>query len=342
MRRPTQQGAAHVGPIPLAFMVPRIIEGQCFICQAENPQHETTLTTRVSFYVIAKIFVDPETRICPGHIYSSTLLAKDEYALLALETTEQIIRLTPDEIQAWFEEARQITLHFKNQELKVDDYMNSLPDEDFVIMFGITKENFGDLMAQISEYRSAKGMKCSNRSLMLFLLKLRQGHTLSYLKALFGYKTKGAVSHHIKNVRQALMQNFVPRHLGGTHITREEAMRHTTPLARSLYLPEGNEENIVVIIDGTYLYTPKSFNFTELKRTFSTHKGRHLIKMTMCVLADGYIIACPGPFYADSKNNDAATLTCDLREEISGLRTLLREGDVIIIDRGLSNNNNNN
>ena len=56
--------------------------------------------------------------------------------------------------------------------------------------------------------------------------------------------------------------------------------------------------------------------------------------MTMCVLPDGYIIACPGLFYSDARNNDAATLTCDLTEGISGLGEILREGDVVIVDRG--------
>lgn len=56
--------------------------------------------------------------------------------------------------------------------------------------------------------------------------------------------------------------------------------------------------------------------------------------MNMCILPDGYIFAAPGTFYSDGKNNDAATLTHDLQQDISGIKEFLQEGDVIVVDRG--------
>ena len=56
--------------------------------------------------------------------------------------------------------------------------------------------------------------------------------------------------------------------------------------------------------------------------------------MTMCVFPDGYILDAQGPYYSDSKNNDASTFKHDLDKNISGLVEFLQPGDVVIMDRG--------
>lgn len=52
----------------------------------------------------------------------------------------------------------------------------------------------------------------------------------------------------------------------------------------------GADRNPIIILDGTYLYVQKSYNYLYQKDTYSLHKYRNLIKLFMMVCSDGYII----------------------------------------------------
>ncbi|CAG7661492.1 unnamed protein product [Allacma fusca] len=115
---------------------------------------------------------------------------------------------------------------------------------------------------------------------------------------------------------------------------RPDCLSHVNELSKRLHLTEDNQVNAVLIVDGTYIYIPKSGNFTVLKRSYSTHKGRHLLKMNMFVFPDGRIFDVQGPYLSDGKNNDAATLKHDLKRDITGIKNWLVPGDVMVVDRG--------
>lgn len=48
------------------------------------------------------------------------------------------------------------------------------------------------------------------------------------------------------------------------------------------------------------------------------HKGRHLIKPALVVAPDGYILDIHGPYFSDSRNNDASMLQNEM--DTAGLR----------------------
>ena len=62
--------------------------------------------------------------------------------------------------------------------------------------------------------------------------------------------------------------------------------------------------NIRGVIDGTYFYVEKSSIFDVQRKTYSTHKGRNLIKEMAIVLPDRKIFDMIGPFYSDGDHND--------------------------------------
>jgi len=333
-QNPTQLGAIDIPPIPLTFQVPEKENGSCFICGNNNPTFEAPFTTRVSAYILAELYIEKEEKICLAHVDNTTHMLVPSPELFQLETTEQIIMMSHEEVQDWMREQRQQANQYRNQERTMEEIMTGLEDDSFKDTFGIKKDQLEHLYNYVNGFKTAAGLKCTRKSLMLLLLKLRQASSLSFLKALFGYSSLGAVSAQIRAAREAVMSRFVGNYLGPAHLTRENALMHMTNLARVLHLQEGNDANLVLTVDGTYIYLPKSFNFTDLKRTFSMHKSRHLVKMTMCVLPDGYILDAQGPYYADSRNNDAATLKDNLSRNPHGLKAFLQPGDVIIVDRG--------
>lgn len=126
------------------------------------------------------------------------------------------------------------------------------------------------------------------------------------------------------------MTSFVPKHLGFNHISRQSVISdRTRPLAQFLFGDQGDPRAILVI-DGTYIYIQKSDNFHFQRRTYSMHKGRPLVKPMVICTTSGYL----GPYYADSKNNDAAILNHAIAKNVDTIRQWVKEEDVMVVDRG--------
>ena len=333
-RRLANQRQEEDGIVSLLFRVPKIEEGRCFICGRGNPMREVDLSVQVSIFVVADLFVDIGTKICRGHVNILTKRIMNAEELRDIQGEEQIIRMGSVTVSQWIQKIREEAKAAMEEPIDITKYLRGTPDDDFLALTGITKLQFDDCLSKIQDYRTLKGSKCCEKNLMLLLLKLRHAHSLSYLKALFGYRSKGAVSSAMKTARMALLNNFYPRFIGCRNLTREQMLAHVTPLARTLHLPPGNEHNLVVTIDATYFYLPKSFYYPEMRKTYCLYKHRNLVNMTMVVMPDGYILDLLGPYYSDPGNTDAQTLKHDLEENISGLRDFLQPGDVIVYDRG--------
>lgn len=59
------------------------------------------------------------------------------------------------------------------------------------------------------------------------------------------------------SAKNALMEDFVPKHLGFSHISREDVINHhTRPLAKEL-LCSMSDNPVILVLDGTYIYTSK-------------------------------------------------------------------------------------
>lgn len=111
-------------------------------------------------------------------------------------------------------------------------------------------------------------------------------------------------------VREILVQDYVPRHLGINHISREQLLGHNLVIPNGLY---GNNNNIIVTCDGTYIYTNKSSNYMFQKDRYSLHKYRNLLKVFLIVTCDGYIVNCFGPYKATT--SDAEIMSSLFRNE---------------------------
>ncbi|XP_045216033.2 uncharacterized protein LOC123566193 [Mercenaria mercenaria] len=129
------------------------------------------------------------------------------------------------------------------------------------------------------------------------------------------------------------MRGFVPLYLGIESLTREDIINnHTRPLAKSLF--NANNGQLILVLDGTYVYIQKSNNFSFQRRTYSMHKGRPLVKPMVIVTTTGYFVTIMGPYFADSKNNDASILNHMLKTNTEEIRNFVQEDDVFVVDRG--------
>lgn len=89
------------------------------------------------------------------------------------------------------------------------------------------------------------------------------------------------------------MTDFVPRILGFQPITREDVIQRHTP-----HLPK-TEDPAILVLGGKYVYIQNSSNFSFVRRSYSLHKHRPLLKPMMVVTTTGYIVSILGPYLSD-------------------------------------------
>lgn len=302
----------------------------CMICnQANNNLNRVSIDARVQVFVDTNIYIPEAARICQHHLNDAGMLPNILYnGLLSLNRP---IVLSGVEVRRFLYTLRDLTIHYRNTSIDSEN----LSDDDFTYLTTLSKEQFDDLFTYCNPVFNDHMRNVTKQNLFIFLCKLRHGFTDEFLKILFNYPTRQSVSMIISIVRQSIMARFVPLNLGLGAITRQEFInRHVTPFSNALYNGNPEERKAIVIVDGTYAYIEKSMNFRTLRQSYSTHKGRHLVKPVLMVAPDGYIIDIHGPYFADARNNDASILMNEFQNDLNAINEWFQDGDIFIVDRG--------
>ncbi|CAC5373715.1 unnamed protein product [Mytilus coruscus] len=209
-----------------------------------------------------------------------------------------------------------------SRRLNFDD--SNLSEPDYITMTGLSKINFSEVCSTMSKYLKNTPARTITTTVAIFLCKLKSGMSNRFLSTIFCV-SKSSVRHAFNSVRQAFMSEFVPANLGFQHISREEVIqKHTRPLAQSMF-GEIASNNAILVLDGTYIYVDKSNNFHFQRRSYSTHKGRPLVKPMIVCTTTGYYVSVLGPYLADYRNNDASILTHMLKTNVEEIRDWVNE-----------------
>ena len=136
-----------------------------------------------------------------------------------------------------------------------------LCEEDYPPLTGLTKSEF-DQVVQCA--RSGTGQqrlphlyhsspsRTPRQIIGLLMVKLKHDICHSALARLFGLKNSLGVTRCLARGEELLTEFWVPKHLGYSHVTRENiANQHTSTVARELH----PEAEVIVVADGTYIYT---------------------------------------------------------------------------------------
>ena len=131
-------------------------------------------------------------------------------------------------------------------------------------------DQFNYLLSNLTSMRNSR-VRSIRVALAIFLLKMRLGLSNRVLSSLFHLKTKRVVSRIVHETAEALLKDFVPYHLGFQHIDRKTVLQnHQTSIASQLMCDQ--DDQVIVVMDGTYLYVQKSSNNKFQRRSFSMHK----------------------------------------------------------------------
>lgn len=193
---------------------------------------------------------------------------------------------------------------------------------------GLEKEQFICLFNSLpGVYAVIKHIETASAALLIYLMKMRTGMPSQDLGYLFKI-SETTVQRLIAKIRTVLKSEFVPHNINYVR-SREELMEHNTEMSNLLYDPN-NQQLVMLVADGTYIYIDKSQNYTHQKKTFSGKKKRNFIRMMNVTACDGTIIYCVGPFAATT--NDATILE-NLFDTTVMFDNLL-PGDIMLLDRG--------
>ena len=112
----------------------------------------------------------------------------------------------------------------------------------------------------------------------IFLMKMRLSLSDRVLAVLFHLNNKHIVSHIVTQVHKALMNEFVPLHLGLRHIDHQLTIdQHQTSIATILHTSKPDQ--LCVVADGTYLFIQKLTDNQFQTKTYFMHKHRNLVKL---------------------------------------------------------------
>ncbi|XP_071578400.1 uncharacterized protein [Temnothorax nylanderi] len=302
----------------------------CFICHGNGHTERLSLSYRANAYVNANVYITENARCCPQHLDNEGCILR---ALLpGLPYLDKLYRLVGREL---LEFLKMLRVMAKNDRPNFENE-NSFSDNEFRSITATTKDQFNEMLTFCDPVlENNRNRYVYKKDLLMFLCKLKQGLSDDFLKLIFNYNSRQAVSIAISTVRKSLMIRFVPQNIGLNAITREQYIQqHVTEFANTLYNEEENVRKVIACIHGTYSYIEKSSNFQALRQSYCLHKGRHLVKPALIVAPDGYILDIHGPYFSDARNNDAAMLEREFQNDAGALREWLGENAIIIVDCG--------
>lgn len=126
-----------------------------------------------------------------------------------------------------------------------------------------------------------------------------------------------------------MLKDFVPLNLGFQSFSRQQLIQNSSKMARELYL-NGENNKVILVADGTYIYFNKSMNFSLERETYSVHKNRNIIKPMVIVTTNGTFVEIFGPH--EATKNDAEMLKFIFTK--NGPFQQLNSGDIWLLDRG--------
>lgn len=252
---------------PLALrlnVVSRPRNGCCLICHnVGDNMSSLSISCRVNIFVECNIYVPENVKSCNHHTNDEGFLPP--ILIAGLRAINRPYEIKGPQLTLFLQQLQNIAKTGN----KFINYQ-TMSDEDFKVISPIDKNQFEDLF-NYCEHVDDRNI--DKRDLLMFLCKLRQGLSDHFLKIVFNYSSRQAVSIKVAAVRQSLNTRFVQQNVGFQSISRNEFIaRHVTEFSNELYNSESDTPRAVAIIDATYAYVHRSMNFQVLRQSFSLHK----------------------------------------------------------------------
>ena len=216
----------------------------------------------------------------------------------------------------------------------------------------------------------AETYKLSAEHIFITLAICKGNLSYRYASCLFGFGIS-SISYIFNGVFDQLFDKLVPDFLGSAW-SRADIKKHTPQYVNDLY--SLSRDQVAITCDGFPIYIEKPGEFDIQKLTYSGKSKRNAVTFHGCVCLDGSFIYVNGPYGSDGYNNDqnifdslfdreynqevnrrsnnnsnsnsnnadnsnesergSVYIYRDDQETLWLSQSLIREGDVVILDRG--------
>ncbi|CAF2529584.1 unnamed protein product [Rotaria sp. Silwood2] len=320
----------------------------CIVCGLrDQPAKVLSKQQRMLIFIKRGILIPNGCHCCHDHFYNRQI-SFDALDRIRADQVDQLV-CNADRLQEILNDFR---LMLESQKTFDSDDPYSLNDKDYYNITSLRKgrlninkissylilshafiDQFENVFTRVESMRNSK-LRSIRVAIAIFCAKMRLGLSNHVLATMFHIHSKRAVSRIVHQVNDTLLKDFVPAHLGFKHISRQSVLEnHQAAIANAL-LTDNNQQVVVVVMNGTYLYLQKSADNELQRRTYSMHKYRHLVKPMVITITNGYILNVFGPFFGDDKINDANIIKHCLLNNEQDILKWLHDDDIILLDRG--------
>jgi hypothetical protein len=181
------------------------------------------------------------------------------------------------------------------------------------------KEEFTIILSNMCSFRNSV-LRSKAQALSVYLFWLKTGLDQKNIATIFQIGTQQEVSRILAQVKESLMKGFVPQNLVAKALERSDWIIHNSYISKQLF--NLNDEQLVLIADGTYCYCQKSSNNLFQRKSYSVQKKTHLVKPFVICATDGHIVDIYGLF--EATKNDARILSEILASD-DDLKTLFNQ-----------------
>ncbi len=294
----------------------------CFICRSpQKPLRRVKKQDIVHAYVYNRIFLKHHARVCNLHVGENGLIRKEEFSRVPTKNLEQNA-----------ETIKMFDLLARRNENRFEQFrdVRYLSDECCRDLTGWSKEVFLEFSKNITSIYNTK-KRSKEQLIALYRYWLKTGIDQTSLASMFYTNcSQWDISHLLDQIRNAIYSDIVPHFLGANK-HRDYFLKFNTIMTHELH--KLTEDDLVIVVDGTYTRIEKSLNNNFQYKTYSVQKKASLFKPFLVCCADGYIIDCYGPFSANE--NDASIFNYILEQDNDLKNLLVPHKTMILLDRGL-------
>ncbi|GBP54902.1 hypothetical protein EVAR_11656_1 [Eumeta japonica] len=263
-----------------------------------------------------KLYIPPSARICHVHLTSNEWNELEE-----LNNSSFTAEHLKDMLDMLRDACQQSRFNFDNIE--------SITTSELHFYTGLNHEEFNRLLEQTPSI--SQRSQRPKTVLGAYLMKIRTGEPNERLSSRLDMSRR-SLERKLELARECLTNEFVPRHLGWDHISREEIVARNSTIPNAIFGVDNEVPPAILICDGTYIYIQKSSNFLFQKQSYSLHKFRNLLKPFLLICTDGYIVDVTGPHAATT--SDATIMNAYIENEMNPIHYVLHNNDTFVLDRG--------
>lgn len=244
----------------------------CVICRAKVSVGMIIMPkdARLDLLLNHSMYAPAGVRCCPNHLFNSCRLKPDVTIAMEnrplLSATFSLVDMGDivTDLLGLVQAAR------TSPRLNFND--PSLSDEDYLAWTGWSKDQFDDMHNLVSPYLRSSSNRNTRDALAIFWIKLKTNLSFRQIGSIFNVQgdseqRRKRMGDTFDSVRLALVNHFVPLHLGVHHLSREEARKNNTSFSIEFF-----GDNVTLIWDGTYIYIGKSSSNQMNRQTYSGQK----------------------------------------------------------------------